>query len=175
MKHIFLLILLFSGIHLSAQNKTPSGSKSSQRDTENQFSINLLPPSLEYEISVGNKSTIDLLAGSGFLYRYNFEDFGLEFFPLFQAQYRYYYNFARRLKKGKTINNNSGNYVTASLFLEFNNSELRGLIGPAWGLQRVYGRHFKLNFNVGEGYGFNSVDSYLGTIISLQLGFKLGK
>lgn len=175
MKKIVFLILIFSGLSLSAQTEKKSDSLDTNRFTENQFSINFLPPSLEYEIAIGDRSTIDLIGGVGFLYHRSFDENVFQIFPLFQGQYRQYYNFEKRLEKGKKIKNNSANYLAGTLILELDQNELSGIIGPAWGLQRVYGQHFKLNLSLGAGYGFNSVDSYLGTIISFQLGFKLGK
>lgn len=155
--------------------------------TTNQFSLNFLIPSAEYEASVGDNSTIDGLVGLGFGYHdadyLDEPQFGI--FPQFEAQYRYYYNFKKREEKGKKISENSGNYLAAVGILAsgdplFGDMELRndysGFVGPAWGLQRIYDSNFKLNLNLGAGYGFNDYDaSSFQLLIDIQLGFKLGR
>ena len=175
MKHFFIVACLFVATSLSAQTTTT-----------NQFFLNFLIPSAEYEFAVSENSTVDALAGVGFGYRdsdFHGSEFG--FFPQVMAQYRHYYNFKKRNTKGKKTSENSGNYIAAvgvfsggdPIFgdLELNN-DYNAFIGPAWGLQRVYGGNFKLNLNLGLGLGFNdSENSYLSPLVGLQLGWKLGK
>ena len=153
--------------------------------TNSQFSANLLMPSLEYELSTGTNSTIDLLLGAGFAYRKTNGKSDYAVFPSFQAQYRYYYNLNKRLEKGKKVSENSGNYITALAQFTSGKPILGGLtskadygivIGPAWGLQRVYNSGFKLNLNLGAGYAFNDIgDSYFTPLIGLQLGWLIAK
>ena len=98
-------------------------------------------------------------------------------------QYRYYYNLEKRLQKEKNIGNNSANYIALSGAvqigkpiigdLEYNEGYF-GVIGPVWGLQRYYGSGFKLDLNLGAGYGFNeSGSSFFSPIIGLRLGWRL--
>lgn len=175
MKNIIIIFLLISGISANSQS------------TENQFSLNILMPSAEYELALGEKTSLDASLGLGFAYHYS--DFSDEseygVYPNLKAQYRWYYNFAKRLDKGKKASENSGNYLAAVVLLSsgeplFGDMELRndlsGFVGPAWGLQRVYSSNFKLNLNLGIGYGFNDHgDGYVSPLLDLQLGFKLGK
>ena len=175
MKNIIVIFLLLSGITANSQS------------TENQFSLNILMPSAEYELALGEKTSLDASLGLGFGYHYSdFADeseFGV--YPNLRAQYRWYYNFDKRIDKGKKVSENSGNYVAGVLLLSsgeplFGEMELRndlsGFVGPAWGLQRVYNSNFKLNLNLGVGYGFNdNGDGYVSPLIDIQLGFKLGK
>ncbi len=174
MKKFLFAVLLIAGFSVNSQT------------TQNQFSLNFLVPSAEYEVSVSEKSTIDFNLGVGFAYTksdFNGEHFGV--FPGFETQYRYYYNLAKRADKGKKTSENSGNYIAgvASLSsgdpifgdLEYAN-DYWGFVGPSWGLQRIYRSNFKLNLNLGAGLGFNdSGDTYFSGIIGIQLGFKLGK
>jgi len=173
MKNILLALCLVISANIFAQNST-----------QNQFSLNLITPSAEYELSIGDRSSLDFVVGIGFAYRRIFDESGYAIFPSFMAQYRYYYNFAKRLEKGKNVANNSGNYLTAVAIVSggdaligdlYSENGTSGVVGPAWGLQRVYGKHFKLNLDLGLGYGFNNADSYLAPIIVFQLGWKLGK
>ncbi|GAA4317250.1 hypothetical protein GCM10023115_42640 [Pontixanthobacter gangjinensis] len=175
MKKALMLFLFFAGF--AAQSQT----------TRNQFSLNFLIPSAEYEWAVSNNSTIDAMAGLGFGYHdaYYLDEPEYGVFPQFEVQYRYYYNFEKRLDKGKKVSENSANYIAAVGVLGigdpvFGDMELEddytGFLGPAWGLQRVYNSNFKLNLNLGAGLGFNdSGDTYFSPLIDIQLGFKLGK
>lgn len=87
---------------------------------------------------------------------------------------RYYTNFKRRLEKGRTIKNNSGNYIALSFVNVFEtvNDNVRvddatALIG-SYGIQRTYWKHLNLNFQTGLGYDFTQSE------IAGQLIFKLG-
>ena len=147
------------------------------------FSANILTPGLEYEYGLTKSSTLDLRAGSGFAYRKGTFEEGFGVYPIFNVQYRHYYNLKKRLEKGKNISNNSGNYIALSGTvqagkpiigdLEYNEGYF-GVIGPVWGLQRYYGAGFKLDLNLGGGYGFNeSGSSFFSPIIGLRLGWRI--
>lgn len=175
MKKILLSLALFICLTSFAQ------------ETTNQFSLNFLIPSAEYEVSVSENSTVDTMLGMGFSYHdasyLNKPEYGI--YPQFEAQYRYYYNFRKRVEKGKKTSENSGNYIAVvGVFASGEpiigdmqlNTDYSGFVGPAWGLQRVYNSNFKLNLNLGLGMGFNDRDgAYLSPRIAIQLGFKLGK
>lgn len=172
MKHYLIIAILLISIKSLSQDIK----------TDNQFSLNLLAPSAEYEFSVSDNTTIDLDLGVGFAYHYSSitgENYG--FYPGFEGQYRYYYNFEKRADKGKKTSENSANYIAgvASITsgkpifgdLEYEN-EYGAFIGPAWGLQRVYNSGFKLNLNLGLGLGFNDDgDTYLRPLFGLSLGW----
>ena len=150
---------------------------------EELFSINILTPGLEYEHKLTNATTLGLRAGSGFAYRKGTFGEGFGVYPIFNVQYRYYYNLKKRLAKGKNVSNNSANYIALSGAiqsgkpiigdLEFNEGYF-GVIGPVWGLQRYYGAGFKLDLNLGAGYAFNeSGSSVFSPIIGLKLGWLI--
>ena len=175
MKKIYFLLCILFSLNLSAQ------------ETTNQFSLNFLIPSAEYEVALSENTSIDAIIGIGAGYHKSGFDDSSEFgiFPQFEAQYRWYYNFAKRQRKGKKVSENSANYIAAVGILaggdpligdmELNNDYV-GFVGPAWGLQRIYNGNFKLNLNLGMGLGFNDLgDQYLSPLIDIQLGFKLGK
>lgn len=173
-KYLFVLIVLL-------------GSKAVSQDltTNSQFSLNILAPSAEYELAISPNSSIDMNLGVGFAYHkstYSGEAYG--FFPGFEAQYRYYYNFNKRADKGLKTSENSANYIAgvASITggdpiigdLEYA-SDYGAFMGPAWGLQRVYNSGFKLNLNLGIGIGFNEVTSYFTPLFGLQLGWLVAQ
>lgn len=157
------------------------------QETTNQFSLNFLMPSIEYETAISENSTIDSNLGFGFGYHdasyLDKPEYGV--YPDFKIQYRHYYNLKKRLEKGKKISENSGNYIALSANVSSGepiigdmrlNNDFSGFVGPLWGFQRVYNSNFKLNLNLGFGMGFNDrEDPYFATQIGLQLGFKLGK
>ncbi|MUP46681.1 hypothetical protein E0K83_13130 [Gramella sp. BOM4] len=173
MKKIILGLLLFAGLTANAQS------------TQNQFSLNFLIPSAEYEVALSKLTSLDLMLGLGFGYHeaeYLEEpEYGV--FPQFGAQYRYYYNFEKRAEKGKKVSENSANYIALAAILGSGDAiigdmenDLTGFVGPTWGLQRIYNSNFKLNLNLGAGLGFNDLgDTYFSPLIDIQLGFKLGK
>ena len=177
MKKLLLLSFCFlSFLSINAQDQASV--------EDGLLSINILTPGLEYEYKLTNSTTLDLRAGTGFAYwknTYFGEDFGI--YPIFNVKYRYYYNLKKRLRKGKNIDNNSANYIALSGTLQSGKPIIGGLeysedyfgtIGPVWGLQRYYDSRFKLDLNLGAGYGFNkSGESYLLLLIGIRLGWLL--
>ncbi|MDT0685865.1 hypothetical protein [Autumnicola psychrophila] len=176
MKKILLLSFCFcSFLNIDAQNQ-PSVE-------EGLLSVNILTPGLEYEYGLTNSATLDLRAGSGFAYRKGIFGEGFGIYPIFNVQYRHYYNLKKRFEKGKNISSNSGNYIALSGAIQTSkpiigdleyNENYFGVIGPVWGLQRYYGAGFKLDLNLGGGYGFNeSGSSFFSPIVSLRLGWRI--
>lgn len=176
MKKLLLLsFCLCSFLTLSAQDQ-PSVE-------DGLLSINILTPGLEYEYGLSKATTLDLRAGSGFAYRKGMFGEGYGVYPIFNVQYRYYYNLGKRLGKGKNIANNSANYLALSGAIQSgkpiigdleHNEGFFGVIGPVWGLQRYYGAGFKLDINLGWGYGFNeSGSSFFSPMINLRLGWRV--
>lgn len=151
------------------------------RLTQNQFSATFFLPGVEYETPVADNSTISLRIGTGFGYAagmFRETEFGI--YLNLRGQYRHFYNFRKRLEKEKNISNNSGNYLALHTALFYGKpiigeletaADISGLIGPVWGIQRVYNSGFKLNLFLGAGYGFNDIG---GSGISPILGFSLG-
>ena len=173
MKKFTLLLVLFSPLLSQGQ-----------RIVENQFSLNALVPSAEYELRLSDESTIDLLLGIGFAYsKSTLEEAKFAIFPQFMGQYRYYYNFDRRESKGLKTSENSANYFAGVGIISSTDALIGNLeylsnysafVGPAWGLQRVYEQGFKLNFNLGAGYAWDDIgNSYISPLIGLQLGWIL--
>lgn len=153
--------------------------------TNDQLAINLIVPSLDFEVSTGTNSTIDLKLGTAFGYSKSGDESDFGIFPVFQSEYRYYYNFKKRAEKGKKTSENSANYLTLIANIRGGNSVIGDLdltedfgvfVGPAWGLQRVYNSGIKLNLALGAGYGTNDLgDSYFSPFIAIQLGWLVAK
>lgn len=153
--------------------------------TSNQLSLNILVPSLEWEVPLKPKSTFDLKIGTSIGFSRAGDDTEIGFFPELESQYRYYYNFEKRQGKGKKVTDNSGNYIFGLGSIRSGNSiigemdiqdDYAAFFGPGWGLQRVYNSGFKLNLNLGAGYGINDLgDSYFAPFIGIQLGWVLAR
>ena len=101
---------------------------------------------------------------------------------------RYYYNFLKRLEKGKSISRNSANYIgvpdnyglSFQTFYVEDGSRIRTTtqvynFGIVWGLQRNYQNRFSLDFNIGSSILTALSSREFGIIISFKLGIWLGK
>lgn len=175
-KIIFLFLCSFISFSSIAQNNSEV--------SKSIFSVNFLIPSVELETRISRKTTLDLSGGIGFgLVSTPRDGTDVGFFPVFSTQYRYYYNLDKRLRKGKKVSENSGNYLAAvgEIMsgkpiigdLEFVN-DYSAVVGAVWGLQRYYNSGFKLDLNLGGGYGFNDIGaSYLTPVIGFKLGWLI--
>lgn len=176
MKNITCTIfLLISALSLS---QTPKNVEA------NQFSINLLLPGVVFEHGISENTTLAAEATVGFALRGCSgceTDFGI--YPIGRFQYRYYYNFDRRLQKGKRISGNTGNYI-APIFavqggkavigdLDFTSDFFAGL-GAVYGIQRTAPKGFQFRLEGGPGYVFDEFDDGFGFFIAVKLGWVIG-
>ncbi len=185
LKKLFAISILLFSIQVNAQVSTETDKKPSTQDV---FRINLINPGVEYEMSVGKKSTISIGTGLQLLGGWNSSDGSwYKIYPFIDTQYKYFYNFNKRVLKGKTTENNSGNFVSMRL-LSFSNpimgtdveidqalDRFMFLLGPTWGIQRKYGKNFHLLFDVGPSFYFDNKGEVGVSYFTLQLniGFDL--
>ena len=174
MRKSILAILVLCTFLVSAQT---------QKNVEiGQFKINFINPGLEYEFGVGPDQTIDF----GIVLQFGANSDGYAFFPAINGQYRYYYNFKRRLERDKRTRGNSANYLAASgtLFLEEvivgnldSGDGYFGFVGPVYGIQRTYRKGFNFNLEFGVGYYFDNFldDDGFGPTVSFSIGWVLGQ
>lgn len=161
-------------------------SAQSDNSVENHMvTINFLTPGLEYELGIGNSSTLDFSLGTGFALRGASEqgvDFGA--YPFLKGQYRYYYNMDRRLAKGKNIAGNTGNYFGINSLVQSGNpligdlslsSEYIFQLGGMYGFQRTYRKGFNFGIEGGVGYFENDVDGGVYVVLDFSIGWVLGK
>ncbi len=167
MKHFPLFFaLLFLAINVKGQ---------SDIQVENQFLINALWPGVSYEFGVAKNLAVRLDAATS-LGVISFNNSGFDLYPRFDAQLRKYYNFERRVEKGKSVSGNSGNFYGINMYYTSDVSllgtdfepEIANIIvfGPAsfetfyigatYGLQRTYASGF--NWGLQLGIGAISVD-----------------
>ena len=168
MKNVIVcLALLFLSYTTWAQADDPR--------VENQFLITALWPGISYEFAVAPNVSVRLDAATS-LGIISFNNNSFDLYPRFDAQLRKYYNFDRRVEKGKSVNGNSGNFYGINMYYTSDVSllgsdfepEIANIIvfGPAsfetfyvgatYGLQRTYTSGF--NWGLQLGIGAISVD-----------------
>jgi hypothetical protein len=146
---------------------------------------------LSYEPRITNKITIDLAAGIGGG-NYVSEDRADYRWSLLEPAFyfiinpKFYYNRQRRLKKGKTLLNNAGNYLGARIkYATGNHSTNRNYVTyPAllfnvhWGIQRPLGERWLLNAHAGLGYAIDINSGFANVLypaIDVKFAYVLGK
>lgn len=171
------LLFLFIGAVVFAQ---------STKSVENhQLTLNILLPGIVYEHGLSQNSTIAAEATMGFAYRESdFIESGFGIYPIGRLQYRHYYNFERRLTKGKNITGNTGNYIAPTIAIQGGKaiigdldyiSDYFGGVGAVYGLQRTGQKGLQFRFEVGPGYFFDEFESNFGIFLALKLGWVVGR
>lgn len=177
-KRTFLFVL-FAGILFSAFGQSPP----SNRVLSNlvKLDLGLQGIGLTYESRLAGKWTADLSAGAGGGYdiaesslNYNLNINRPAFYFSFTP--KYYYNLAKRIRKGKSTVLNSGNYIGLRLKYVTPNDRRTDatrnsvLANAHWGMQRGLGTHWLFNAHIGAGYAMD-IDYSFGTIYP-ALDFK---
>ncbi|WP_037319281.1 hypothetical protein [Salegentibacter sp. Hel_I_6] len=182
MKKLLLLsILLFFTFHISAQ-ETP------QISTEKVWRINFLNPAVELEHPTGEYSTFSSGLGIGYGGGHPDLTYGAPGFiyiiaPFLDLQQKWFYNLNKRVQKDRTVDNNSGNFVSLRLITRgpsvaenvYRTSDYDFAFGPTWGIQRKYGKNFHLLFDVGPHYYLDTHGNgnIFPIMFQLNLGFDL--
>jgi hypothetical protein len=179
MKFLFYFFLFLSCTSLLAQNN-------SKADFSNEtiYRVNVLSPGIEIEQDlnknlsfVGNFGVFPAFYSQGGVFNKRRE--GIVWVPFIDLQGRYYTNFDRRLDKGKSIENNSGNFLALKLTNYFSSknseatTEALTLAGIVYGIQRTYWNHLNLSFESGVIANLNAdqKDNTVLPWISLQIGY----
>ncbi len=178
MKKLLIPFFMVYAVCLNGQERIPADLRNGQ------FYINILEPSLSYEMRLADMQSLLLTAGLSTLGEEDInEDFALGLIPMLQLDFRHYYP---RKKVKKELRPNSGNFVGlvtgynfASIadnldFGEFDD-EKAFFLGPVWGIQRNYQSGIHLSLILGGGFitGSNT-DFDAHGIISFELGFVIG-
>jgi len=91
--------------------------------------------------------------------------------PVIRLEPRWYYNLGKRSEKGKSINNNSGNFLTLALIYhpdlfvisQYDNINVPNQIDivPKWGIRRsIAGSNFNYELGIGLGYKYYFLKQY---------------
>ena len=148
--------------------------------------ISLIGAGYTYECALADKFTLNMGAGItgsiGYVSPAFFDSYWFySFHPYLSIEPRYYYNFHKRLEKGKNINGNEGSFFAVQCayilkpFIEHNIYYDNAVFGlsPYWGLRRIWWKHFLFEFHAGLSFGFNNYnDSKVGLNLGIRLGYK---
>ncbi|TVR88779.1 MAG: hypothetical protein EA411_04075 [Saprospirales bacterium] len=179
---LLILVLTLSNLSVTAQD-------SKDLDTERIDRANILNPAfvLEYPSSKSSVFSMGMGLGyggsfpnlstnvpSGFLY---------DFSPFLNLQHQWIYNRANRMEKGRTVAGNSGNFISARLFIRgpslssnfVRKSNIEFVVGPTWGLRRQWGENIHFSFEFGPVYyfDFRGNQGVFPLIPYIQLGINI--
>ena len=198
LKTLASLFFLAISTHCISQQKL-------QADIVDITKATFLSPGISYEKKIGISQSIvgKAFMNTSFSFGYS-SSLGLRtsinFDPALSLQYRYYYNYDRRYKKGKRIEMNSLNYLSPTFETIFSKNAIStyhygeynrrpiNTVGIVWGIQRNYKSRFSVDYNVGLGYLFTTATlpdnngqaikqnvGRFSTLGQLSLGFWLNK
>ncbi|WP_159090677.1 hypothetical protein [Aquimarina aquimarini] len=178
MKKIITTIFVLSCMFINAQDMN-------YHVESHLFKVNLLlTPGIEYEVGLTKNTTADFRIGTGLRYVRTTRDRDYGIFLTFEGAYRYYYNFEKRLRKGKNTTRNSANYLAMTTYFAHTepiignldtNIDFVGQVGPVWGFQRTYRYGLNLGLELGLGYDFSDTDKSIVPIFNFRLGWAFGK
>lgn len=148
-----------------------------------QFKFDLLSPGISYELGLFRNQSVSSSLGLGLATYQEGYAFGLAW----NNRYRYYHNFSRRIRNGKNVSGNSGDYVAAAQAIFFSQLRLAtniegpsdfnvGFYGMVYGIQRTYPKGFNFNAELGAGYykGDGVLSGY-GPLFSFTFGWVATK
>jgi hypothetical protein len=182
MKKFILIILLVVISNFSfSQNKATS-----LRKSITAVDLAVLAPEISYEQHLKGLFTLRSSLGFGFSFGQSFFDGGTYFLltPVFTAEPRCYFDFRRRVAKGKKTSYNAAEYfaITASyatdIVVQSNSDFVRGgnqmfSFVPKLGFKRTVGRKFFFEVAGGIGIGFNKYQSFQSNELDLRFGFYI--
>ena len=197
-KIILFIVFIVAGTNCLAQGDT-------ETDITNVTKVTVLGPGMSYEKRIGKFQSLyvrGFMNISGAIeYSSSMGNMSAIYFdPALTLQYRYYYNFAKRLNKEKRTEMNSLNYITAiwetavskkrinSSYYDEDKFRTINTVGLAWGLQRNYKSRISLDLHLGLGYYFTkghqpnelgeTITKHIGIftpLINFNFGFWLNK
>lgn len=170
-----------------------TSAESEAKVEKHQFSYNFLT-NVSYEKGIGSKTTLRFsgpISGgvlysktSVTIYGHEESEWGYSIRPTLDMQIRHYYDLNKRLRKGKKVSHNSGNYIagvvgaTGPSILKSDNvyvADFTLTLGAMWGIQRNYGERFMMNVGIGPGVSFYDGISEFTPVGGISLGFRIGK
>lgn len=180
---LFILTFIFS-INLQAQDDNATNPVGSLR-------FDILAPGVGGEIQLKETQTIAGAINFGFAFGASFSSNGggqqeENYFiiaPTIHAQYRYFFNRPKRIRKGKSVYNNSGLFLGAHI--RYNAPDIYssdnfysandGLnIGPIFGVQKTWDNNLQLGISIGLGYNSaSSNESQVDAIGSFNFSYVI--
>lgn len=100
--------------------------------------------------------------------------------PYFKSELKYVYNRNKRVRKNRSVRNNSGNYIGLQTKYSFGNQGYFDLNETLltefhWGIQRSLGKRFLFNFHLGVGVlqDYNTNRAAVTPTLGINFGYKL--
>jgi hypothetical protein len=176
MKIIFLLTSILGFLSVCSGQTQETETKISSLT---KLDLSLQGVGLTFEPRLSRNITTDLSAGIGG--GYNISEGSIDYQVIKPALYisatpKYFYNIKKRIDEGKTIQNNSGNFIGFRLKYNMPLSKKTDMIRNSvlanihWGLQRAFGNNWLFSSQIGVGYA-QDIDNNFGTIYP-TLDFK---
>jgi hypothetical protein len=187
-KLLTLLLILVYSQQIRAQNSEDAFGKSAVKTQSNHFiDVGIIGAGYTYEYAFANHYTVN--AGTGITGSVTYTSSGwydgnkwrYSLHPYISVEPRYYYNLQKRVRKGKSIDGNTGlflavqcNYIFKPIAKHNVYDDVSGFaVAPYWGLRRVWWEHLLFEFHAGLAFGWNNYnDSNVGIVLGLRLGYK---
>ncbi len=182
MKNIIaiLFIAVFVSHAICAQ-----GNESNVENGLASIHVGFLGSWLTYEHAVGKQFTVNSQLGLEGGFAAGSNDFLYIFTPTITIEPRFYYNFNKRIRKGKKTFNNSTNYLTIAAFyapslFSISNENVgkvdsRFSLVPMLGIRRAIGERFSFEFALGYGVGFSAQETVGFLDLDLRFGYVFYK
>lgn len=186
MNKLYIYTLAVTFIFFSTQLH----SQSNDTELTSVSRINILNPGFEYEFPVSRNSVLSTNLGFGLGYPYKALEqtgrgngFVFMIEPFLDIEYKYLYNFNKRVEQNKNTRLNSANYFGLRLLTRgytiadynmYRPNNFDFAIAPVWGLQRSNSRvHYLLD--MGLGYSFDADNSGVVLLVQMSIGINLNK
>ncbi|MER3374788.1 MAG: hypothetical protein RIM83_09160 [Allomuricauda sp.] len=181
-KYSFLIVVLVvSGFSLAQDSPV---------DLEKRLILNVINPGLDYELPTGKKTLVSLGIGIGYSGAYEEitaiknNGFNYVIAPFFDSQFKYIYNRSSRTTKVKSIEHNTGNFVSIRGIVRgpsmaenlTRTDDVDFAVGPTWGIQRTNNK-VRLLVDVGPQLYFDTKGNVgvFPIMVQINLGFVLNK
>lgn len=186
MRWLLYLLLLLPATRLAAQKTN---------NTQPVVTAIIVSPGLTGELPLANKLTVKGKAAFIVGWSYSLSSALGQYYSLTPtaqaaAQLRYYYNFSKRIEKGKPTARNSANYISlltkhaisnkTYYYTENGNYSFTGRtsatdVGIVWGLQRNFNNRLSIDCSVGPSLYTALAYNDFSLIADISLGIWLGK
>jgi len=187
------LILVFSLIAINLSSAQENEAKPSVENNLWGATIWVVEGKLHYETKLTRLSTLRLETGVELLSytSTNFDGNTLKektesiLSPSITAEPLFYYNLDRRVRLGKNINKNTGNYFAIKTSFMFNESDLYNsnnnrkvsnsfIITPKYGFKRNFSEQFCYELGFGIGWQHNTGDTKDKNDVFIDLSARIG-
>jgi len=178
MKRHLLLFFLIGSVYAFGQGRT---------EESQSVNLEILGLQYNYEKPLSEKFTVNYHGGLAGALGYSYASYGwyeeekwrYSMRGVVGADFRFYYNLAKREAKGKSTRRNSGNfwavdlqYYSPTIINKGFNDSYIVFATPYWGIRRVYSNHWLFELNLGYAVGFDRHDFVGGVVTNIKFGYS---